>query len=186
MRTIDKAIAVSRRAFIERVAGAAALAGAVGQIDSGKAFAATLKTIADPASARTLLRVARDLFPHDRVPDLYYERAVATIDAGLAGDPATAAILRDGVTTLDNAAQAAKGSAYAAIASEEDRVALLKAISDTPFFVRMRGGMVTALYNQKEVWGLFGYEGASFDKGGYLYRGFNDIDWLPATPGKEG
>jgi hypothetical protein len=25
----------------------------------------------------------------------------------------------------------------------------------------------------------FGYEGASADKGGYIDRGFNDIDWLP-------
>jgi hypothetical protein len=26
---------------------------------------------------------------------------------------------------------------------------------------------------------LLGYEGPSFDKGGYLNRGFNDLDWLP-------
>jgi hypothetical protein len=29
------------------------------------------------------------------------------------------------------------------------------------------------------VWDLLGYEGPSFDKGGYLHRGFNDLDWLP-------
>ena len=38
--------------------------------------------------------------------------------------------------------------------------------------------MVT-LYNDKEVWDVLGYEGASFDKGGYVNRGFNDLDWLP-------
>ena len=27
--------------------------------------------------------------------------------------------------------------------------------------------------------GVLGYEGASFDKGGYINRGFNDLDWLP-------
>jgi hypothetical protein len=26
---------------------------------------------------------------------------------------------------------------------------------------------------------LLGYEGRSFAKGGYLQRGFNDLDWLP-------
>jgi hypothetical protein len=26
---------------------------------------------------------------------------------------------------------------------------------------------------------MLGYEGPSFDKGGYLERGFNDLDWLP-------
>jgi len=25
---------------------------------------------------------------------------------------------------------------------------------------------------------MFGYEGASADKGGYIERGFDDIDWL--------
>jgi hypothetical protein len=42
----------------------------------------------------------------------------------------------------------------------------------------MRGSLVTALYNQKELWPKLGYEGSSFDKGGYIERGFNDIDWL--------
>ena len=38
-----------------------------------------------------------------------------------------------------------------------------------------------SLYNNKEVWPKFGYEGASADKGGYINRGFNDIDWLPQS-----
>jgi hypothetical protein len=42
----------------------------------------------------------------------------------------------------------------------------------------VRGGLVTGLYNQKEVWPLFGYEGESYSQGGYIDRGFDDIDWL--------
>jgi hypothetical protein len=38
---------------------------------------------------------------------------------------------------------------------------------------------VVALYNDHEVWELLGYEGPSFDQGGYLNRGFDDLDWLP-------
>jgi len=34
------------------------------------------------------------------------------------------------------------------------------------------------LYNQKPLWAKFGYEGSSADKGGYINRGFNDIDWV--------
>jgi hypothetical protein len=30
------------------------------------------------------------------------------------------------------------------------------------------------------VWAKFGYEGPSADKGGYISRGFDDIDWLEA------
>ena len=28
----------------------------------------------------------------------------------------------------------------------------------------------------------FGYEGAAYDKGGYITRGFQDIKWLPDPP----
>jgi hypothetical protein len=37
---------------------------------------------------------------------------------------------------------------------------------------------VVSLYNQKDLWTKFGYEGSSADKGGYINRGFNDIDWV--------
>jgi len=40
--------------------------------------------------------------------------------------------------------------------------------------------MITALYNQKDVWTKLGYEGSSAEFGGYLHRGFDDIDWLDA------
>jgi len=46
------------------------------------------------------------------------------------------------------------------------------------FFQTVRGGLVVSLYNQKEVWPLFGYEGESYSKGGYIDRGFDDIAWL--------
>jgi len=43
----------------------------------------------------------------------------------------------------------------------------------------IKGNAVVALYNDQEVWDTLGYEGPSFDKGGYIGRGFNDLDWLP-------
>ena len=47
------------------------------------------------------------------------------------------------------------------------------------FFKQMRGDLVVSLYNQKELWPKFGYEGSSAEHGGYIKRGFADIDWLP-------
>jgi hypothetical protein len=58
-------------------------------------------------------------------------------------------------------------------------VQVLRAVETTAFFQKLRGDLVVSLYNQKEVWPKFGYEGSSFEHGGYLHRGFNDIDWLP-------
>jgi hypothetical protein len=46
------------------------------------------------------------------------------------------------------------------------------------FFQKVRGSLITGLYNNKQVWEKFAYEGESASKGGYLYRGFDDIDWL--------
>ncbi len=179
MRLVDKTIKLNRRAFIGRSAGAAALAGIVGTFSDRGAFAATLKTVT-PATAPTLVKVARDLYPHDRLPDAYYENAVAAIDTSVAAEAASKTLLTDGVGLLDAAAMKLKGSPYLAVASEADRITVLKSIEGTPFFARMRSEMVTALYNQPEVWTQLGYEGSSAEQGGYIHRGFNDIDWLPA------
>ncbi len=60
-------------------------------------------------------------------------------------------------------------------------MALLHGIEATPFFNKVRSGLVVSLYNQPEIWHRFGYEGSSAEYGGYIARGFNDIDWLPAV-----
>jgi hypothetical protein len=61
---------------------------------------------------------------------------------------------------------------------EADRVALLRNQSADPMFETIRSDLIVSLYNQKEIWPIFGYEGESFSKGGYIHRGFNDITWL--------
>ena len=60
----------------------------------------------------------------------------------------------------------------------EDRFALLAEAQNGPLFKKVRGDLVTGLYGQPEVWPRFGYEGSSWEKGGYIDRGFDDIDWL--------
>ena len=41
----------------------------------------------------------------------------------------------------------------------------------------MRGHTVVALYNNKVLWTDFGYQGSSWQDGGYLFRGFQDVGW---------
>ena len=62
-----------------------------------------------------------------------------------------------------------------------DRARGVVEIEDVPFFQLIRSVAVVSLYNDHEVWDLLGYEGESFSQGGYLDRGFDDLDWLP-TP----
>ena len=58
---------------------------------------------------------------------------------------------------------------------------LLRGIEHTKFFRAIRADLVVSLYNQPEIWPKFGYQGSSAEYGGYLNRGFNDIDWLPSV-----
>ena len=87
-------------------------------------------------------------------------------------------MIEEGVAMLDEKAKEGGNDSYIGTGWESDRNAILRGIEDTDFFNAIRGGLVVGLYNQPAVWEKLGYEGPSFDKGGYLYRGFDDISWL--------
>jgi hypothetical protein len=61
-------------------------------------------------------------------------------------------------------------------------LAAAKAIEGSPFFELVRSTAVVEVYSDAATWRALGYEGASFAKGGYLHRGFDDLDWLPDLP----
>jgi hypothetical protein len=121
----------------------------------------------------TLVQMARDIYPHDRIQDQFYVVAVKGYDTA-----EQAPMVEAGVAALDAVARGKGFDSYLAAGWEDDRVEMLKAMEESDFFQAIRGGLVTGLYNQKEVWPLFGYEGESYSQGGYIDRGFNDIDWL--------
>jgi len=130
-------------------------------------------TALQPATMATLVQMARDIYPHDRVADQFYAAAVKGYDT-----PEAAPAIEAGVAALDAAAQGMGHPSYLATPWERDRVEILRSMEQSGFFQTIRGGLVTGLYNNKEVWPVFGYEGESFSQGGYLDRGFNDINWL--------
>ncbi|MCU0870639.1 MAG: tat (twin-arginine translocation) pathway signal sequence, partial [Burkholderiales bacterium] len=66
--------------------------------------------------------------------------------------------------------------------SEGYRAAALKALDGTAPFVFVQRHAVRFVYDDREVWEAFGYEGAAVHLGGYLHRGFDDLDWLPPVP----
>lgn len=131
-------------------------------------------TALTPAEMATLITLARDIYPHDQLPDRYYAIAMKGHDTEAASDPAVKSLLQTGIADLDSRA----GGSYRTLGWEDQRVAILRQIETTPFFQKIRSEMVTGLYNQPEIWPIFGYEGESYSKGGYIHRGFDDIDWL--------
>ena len=180
MREVDRRGKYSRRIFLQGAASAVpvvAVAASAG-LSIEDAWAADATALA-PATLKTLVKVARDIYPHDFLVDSYYITAIMPWDAKAAKDPAVKALLEGGVRRLDQDAQDRHKVAYVQIPWEADRIVLLQGIEPTDFFKKVRSDLVVSLYNQEEVWPKFGYEGSSAEHGGYIKRGFNDIDWLP-------
>lgn len=167
---------ISRRELLKRGSAAGALL-----VVSGTAVLSTSEawgvesTALKPETMATLIQMARDVYPHDQVPDKFYAIAVKSHDASAAKDAKHKEMIEAGIADLN---QRAGPGGYVGLGWEEDRVKVLQAIEDTPFFQAVRGGLVVGLYNQKEVWPIFGYEGESYSQGGYINRGFDDIEWL--------
>ncbi|MGH6760260.1 MAG: twin-arginine translocation signal domain-containing protein [Phyllobacterium sp.] len=169
---------LSRRDVLKRggVAGLGTLLVISGNAVISPQFAWGLETSTlKPDTMATLIQMARDIYPHDQIPDRYYAIAVKGYDEKSAKDAVLKQLIEQGVADLDKSAGA---DGYRELGWEDQRVILLRQIENTPFFQKIRGDLVTGLYNQKELWPLFGYEGESYSKGGYIERGFNDIEWL--------
>ncbi len=169
---------LSRRGFLQRsatgFAAAIAITSTGALLNASESWALEVKGL-KPETMKTLILVARDIYPHDKVPDRYYAIAMKGYDEKAAADPAAKVQFEAFVAALDGAAGP---GGYVGRAWEADRVAILKNQSADPMFETIRSGLVVSLYNQKEIWSIFGYEGESFSKGGYLERGFDDISWL--------
>lgn len=175
-RRTPAAIGVSRRQFLRRggVAGGLLIVTPTAVLSPDLAWGIETSALS-PGEMATLIQMARDTYPHDHVPDRFYAVAVKGHDVAAAEDPEHKAMLQAGLADLD---ARAGGDGYRALGWEDDRVAILRDIAETPFFQTVRGGLVVSLYNQPEIWPLFGYEGESYSQGGYIERGFDDIEWL--------
>jgi hypothetical protein len=127
----------------------------------------------DPELVEQLVSIYRIMFPHNGVPDEFYEHVVRKLDDKAAQDQNLPSFLSEGLEALNGQT----GSAWTGL-SEEARLEALKRAEQTPFFQRLRSDFVLYFYSNPAIWSRFGYEGPSNDQGGYLHRGFNDIDWI--------
>lgn len=165
---------LTRRQLLSRsaAAGAAFVVGTGYVASTSAAWAMEVQHL-EPTTMATLIQMARDIYPHDHVADAFYAAAVKGYDS-----EENAAKVEAGIAALNAAAQGKGYASYIDVGWERDRVDILRSMEDSAFFQTVRGGLVTGLYNQKAVWPLFGYEGESYSKGGYIDRGFDDINWV--------
>ena len=158
----------TRRNFLLGTASSSAVASIFGTLSIAEA-----KIVAgSSASDRKLIfKMIRTLYPHASFPDGPYERTTDDVINKGNADAGKMIMMRDGLRDLADASF--QGLSF------KNATSYLKSIEGSAFFNHVRGTSVVTLYNDKEVWDILGYEGASFDKGGYINRGFNDLDWLP-------
>jgi hypothetical protein len=173
----DHDVSLSRRSLVKGATAAAFMISAGAIINPMEAWGLEVKAL-KPETLQTLIQMARDIYPHDRLADRFYAIAVKDYDTKSASDAALKSQIEEGVAKLDELARAKNGTRYVDVGWEAQRVAILREIEKDPFFQKVRGGLVVSLYNQKDVWPVFGYQGESAIHGGYLNRGFDDIDWL--------
>lgn len=122
----------------------------------------------------TLTRVIYAAFPHRTFPMGPYRRAADAVIEQAATNPRMLAQLVQGLAELD-----AQRDARFADLDVDTAAAVLRGADGSPFVTAIVDSAVVTLYSDPEVWELLGYEGPSFDKGGYIGRGFDDLDWLP-------
>jgi len=166
---------LQRRQFIQTtglLTGLLAAGSPLALVAPSRAWALELHALTSEEGA-AVMAAARTIAPHDRLEDAAYAVVVRAVDGAAAKDAGTLELLRQGIARL--------GSGFAT-APESARVAALRAVESGPFFQMLRGQTLSTLYASPLAYAYFGYQGEAFSKGGYLFRGFNDLHWLPDVP----
>lgn len=177
IRKLD--IPLTRRGFLK---GSAILMGTIATTNvlfalaPSPVWALALTTLTQDEGT-TLLQMGRVLYPHDKLPDAVYALLAKDLDTAASTDATLAGQLRSGIQELNRLA----GGKFV---DADDRLKLeaVTAMERSDFFATVRGKCVTSLYDNDMAYAAFGYPGASWDKGGYITRGFQDLSWLPVPP----
>jgi len=133
--------------------------------------------VAEDGNVEALRVVCRGLVPLSRADEAVYRDVVAVLVRMGSADPGFATYLSAAAHSLR---QHFDGR-WRRVSSRELR-AYLDSVQQAPFFPALLSALTPTIVSLPAVWRIAGYEGESFTKGGYLLRGFNDLDWLPDPP----
>ncbi len=159
---------IKRRQLIKFLGAVAALAPFTGRLHAQEA------TTDAEGEYEVLVRMLQLLFPHADIDiTVYPDMAQHVVDVA-ARDEKSRSMLGTGLRKLDSDA----GGKWLQL-SEQEQTAALEMINDTPAFEFVRVNALEYLYRDPRGWKVVGYEGSALQYGGYVNRGFNDIDWLP-------
>jgi hypothetical protein len=157
---------LSRRDFVRGIAMAA-----LGIASSRFALA---QTAFDEKTERSLLaQLLYRLAPSEKFTAAHFERQATILQQRATRDAALKQNLSNGTQRLNTS-----GEKPFLELNDDAQIAVMRKQAGTPFWGLMSNPAV-GVYNNPEIWPLIGYEGPAFEKGGYLFRGVSDINWLP-------
>ena len=177
---MDEREARSRRQFLVRLLGWGGVVGVASSIPDAFAFKATAhetKLVAfTHEEGAVLIDAVNLLFPHAELGSGVYEQALADIDARASQSQDLQGQLKQLIADVSGGLEGSWRGV-----SEATRISKLKAVQESSGFWQLRNITIESLYRNPEVWRLLGYEGSSIEYGGYINRGFDDIDWLEGS-----
>jgi hypothetical protein len=164
---------LTRRHFLSfsALASAAAILAGTGSLTACSEVSGPKESKPEGATGGKLLaKLARLVYHHNAVDDTTYDEIANLVaaDEGLAGAIASARIALDSARTVD----------WLSLPDGE-QTAMLREQQEESWFTALNTTIRTHTYNHPAVWEVIGYEGPSAHLGGYIHRGFDDIDWLP-------
>jgi hypothetical protein len=96
----DDDVSLSRRSLIKGATAAAFMISAGAIINPVEAWGLEVRTL-KPETMQTLIQMARDIYPHDRLADRFYAIALKEYDTKSASDAALKSLVEEGIAKLD-------------------------------------------------------------------------------------
>jgi hypothetical protein len=163
----------TRRRFIVAAITFSGLASGVSVLQLSNAWAQSDGDL-DSDTLDAMIRMARTLYPHDSIADEVY----AEVLDGVLADTAAAASFAETLKAAEAALDGRQEAGFMEL-DQDAQIAALRAVEGEGFFAAIQASVRFGLYGHPAVWQLIGYEGPSYQDGGYLHRGAGEIDWLP-------
>ena len=161
-------MAITRREFVQLNVNLA-LVSLCGRIGAGETDARWSND-----DKRALSEVIYQLFPHPRLDKGVYEQVTQQVSDRVAQSAELTVMMKNAMESLSRNARENK-----AALPDREKMEQLEIIQHTPFFQFVLNEALGGIYRHPLTWELLGFEGSSLEFGGYINRGFNDIDWLP-------
>jgi hypothetical protein len=136
-------------------------------------FALAQTALDEKTERGVLAQLLYRLAPSTKFTVAHFERQAGILQQRATRDAALRQNIANGTLRLNGSAD----RPFFELNDDAQREVIRKQIG-TPFWTLVSNPGV-GVYNNPEIWPLIGYEGPAFEKGGCLFRGVGDINWLP-------